>query len=639
MSEKKELRWENPAEIYVPGFLNNRELNPVYVEVLEDSMRKEGYLPTFPIVCFRRLDLPFFDDYTSELYICAAGAHRTTAARNIDLERVYVDLRTGTMDDFIETMHTDNFQFDPALDSSLGQLFTKTEKREACKQLLLIPRYLKLTNVALAEMWHTSEGNIRRWRDEVASLINEDSDQFGFEHYPEGRLAEIQDILASNVRETPDGSTVQVRSKPQTDKWDFYMGIQAKVEEMTDLDWKLDVVPYIEEVHDEKYPSDLSLKKLSELDRLISDRDRAFLEKCRTLGDAQRQLNAARDACHKVFRVCEEAFKDYLGAMDLYNGYSSDEYKACLKSFGRVVSRNFGRNLLTSPLYTDTVAKYERETVQLNTLAADIEKNAEYVEKFAQRYLNRRLKKRTALEQELVTAQHEMLAAAKEKYPDLDLTKFALAVDSDSYWLDIGTTLAFPMDVSQIPEGKKDSDLEYIRDHYLEMHNQVEAGKDWVERLMVIQSPPVENEGEQEPTDETTELRVELTDIVATYSDADGNLYEREFTDTFAMEGKTLDDLPEGVHAAFQALVPEALEENASVHPETRKTVTDVLGNGATVLFIKLQFLPEGGASKSIYFEDDSLTPGAIPLSAIPEELLVQLLQIARNGESSNGAS
>ena len=33
---------------------------------------------------------------------------------------------------------------------------------------------------------------------------------------------------------------------------------------------------------------------------------------------------------------------------------------------------------------------------------------------------------------------------------------------------------------------------------------------------------------------------VELMDIVATYSDADGNLYQREFTDTFAMEGKTL---------------------------------------------------------------------------------------------------
>ena len=71
MSEKKELRWENPAEIYVPGFLNNRELNPAYVESLEDSMRKEGFLPTFPIVCFRRLDIPYFDDFTSVHFMFA----------------------------------------------------------------------------------------------------------------------------------------------------------------------------------------------------------------------------------------------------------------------------------------------------------------------------------------------------------------------------------------------------------------------------------------------------------------------------------------------------------------------------------------------------------------------------------------
>ena len=69
MSEKKEHRWENPVGIYIPSFMNNRQLNPVYVEGLEDSMCKEGFLPTFPIVCFRRADLPYFDDYTSELYI------------------------------------------------------------------------------------------------------------------------------------------------------------------------------------------------------------------------------------------------------------------------------------------------------------------------------------------------------------------------------------------------------------------------------------------------------------------------------------------------------------------------------------------------------------------------------------------
>ena len=122
MSEKREYRWETPAEIYVPTFMNNRELNPAYVESLEDSMRKDGFLPTFPITVFRRLDLPYFDDFTSNLSVVACGVHRTTAAQNIGLEKVYVDLRTGTMDDFIEAMHTDNFKFDPTVDASVGQV-------------------------------------------------------------------------------------------------------------------------------------------------------------------------------------------------------------------------------------------------------------------------------------------------------------------------------------------------------------------------------------------------------------------------------------------------------------------------------------------------------------------------------------
>ena len=211
MSEKKEHRWENPVGIYIPSFMNNRQLNPVYVEGLEDSMCKDGFLPTFPIVCFRRADLPYFDDYTSELYICACGVHRTTAAQNLKLDKVYVDLRTGTMDDFIETMHTDNFQFDPALDTSLGQLFTKKEKREACKQLLLLPKYLKLTNVALADMWHTSEGNIRRWREEIASSIDEDPNSVDF--CTQERLAEIKEILKFHLCVKPSRATLYISAR------------------------------------------------------------------------------------------------------------------------------------------------------------------------------------------------------------------------------------------------------------------------------------------------------------------------------------------------------------------------------------------------------------------------------------------
>ena len=149
-----------------------------------------------------------------------------------------------------------------------------------------------------------------------------------------------------------------------------------------------------------------------------------------------------------------------------------------------------------------------------------------------------------------------------------------------------------------------------------------------------------ETEEAQEPTDEITES-IQLMDIVATYSDEDGTLYQREFTDTFAMEGKTLSDLPEGVQAAFQALAPEAevVEDPAAAPPEPPITVASLLDENAGDLRLEIVWMFEtpdrdgpqyGGAT----FDDDE-SSNSRPISEIPEDLLVQLLQIVRKGKSS----
>ena len=492
MSEKKELRWENPAEIYVPGFLNNRELNPAYVESLEDSMRKEGFLPTFPIVCFRQLDLPYFDDFTSNLLVVACGVHRTTAAQNIGLEKVYVDLRTGTMDDFIEAMHTDNFKFDPTVDASVGQAFTKKEKREACKQLLLLPKYLKLTNVALADMWHTSEGNIRRWREEIASSIDEDPNSVDF--CTQERLAEIKEILKSPVRENVAGDVVHIRSREhgRDDKWDYYRSIQRKVEQMDGLDWYKCIVPYCQQVYEVQGTQpdlfySLSMQQLTELDVLISEKDKDFLERCRKYGEAARQLEAAREACHKVYHECKKAFDDL---MLLRESSYDDVYKKCFQSFGRAVSRNFGRNLLASAFYTDTVAKFKLETEELKILLNDIRMPAAYIQKFVDRYQKRREQQREDLEKEIIEAHHLMLAGVQEKFQGIDLYKFALHVDSKTYWIDVGQTPSVAMQRSDIDEKKTDKDLRYILKHYREIIRNIDEDADWLSKL--VPEVPVE---------------------------------------------------------------------------------------------------------------------------------------------------
>lgn len=491
MSEKNQLRWESPLDIYVPHELNNRSLDADYVELLEDSMITQGYLPTYPIICYRRLELPkdVFDGKTDALYICAAGFHRTTAAKNINLDKVYVELRSGTFEDYLETLHTDNFQFDPSVDTSLGQIWTKTEKRKACKQLLLLPKYFKLANIALSELWHTSESNVRRWRDEVASSIGDGSLEVPFPISEEWQ-SNLKEILDSNVREMNDGSVVKVRSKPKEDKWEYYWALQKKVEARDDLDWNTEIEPYCKKMY-EKDASDLSLKKLAELDQLIEIRDPEFMKMCRSLGEKKRKLNAAQEECHKAFRAAKKAFETYIFGQDLAGNTHEEKYKNCLKSFGRAVSRTFGHNLLGSLLYTDKVSKYENETYQLQLLKKDIEASVEYVQAFAQRMLNAQRKKREKLGQAVIDAHYKMLTAVQEKYPGIDMEKFCFAVDADTYWLEMGDTPAAPMHSTQdIPDDKSDGNLIRIAEHYEKMLEKIEAGADWIKKLVLDEMKP-----------------------------------------------------------------------------------------------------------------------------------------------------
>ena len=723
MSEKREYRWETPAEIYVPTFMNNRELNPAYVESLEDSMRKDGFLPTFPITVFRRLDLPYFDDFTSNLSVVACGVHRTTAAQNIGLEKVYVDLRTGTMDDFIEAMHTDNFKFDPTVDASVGQAFTKKEKREACKQLLLLPKYLKLTNVALADMWHTSEGNIRRWREEIASSIDEDPNSVDF--CTQERLAEIKEILKSPVRENVAGDVVHIRSREhgRDDKWDYYRSIQRKVEQVDGLDWYKCIVPYCQHMYEiEGTQPDLSyslsMQQLTELDVLISEKDKDFLERCRKYGEAARQLETARETCHKVYNECKQEFDNL---MLLPESSYDDAYKKCFQSFGRAISRNCGRNLLAAAPNRDTVAKYEQETELLKQLLKDIHTPAEYVQKFHDRYWKRRKKAREELEQEIIEAQHQMLDRVQEKYPGIDLYKFALQVDSRSYWVELGQTPSVPMQRSDIDEEQQDKALRYVLDHYQDILKDIDEDAEWIVKLVqqpvaaelpdsseksetsVCEGFQTEGNGfvhrrrneqnpdfsaQEQPVPDKEGLSKEFKRIFTLHNrfardivncralSETYHLHEEDVRDMLGNFQLELGALEHAVRKVIKSAPPDISAEDISrrvevddievvqamiakiqldaanrpsppEEPEQKATLSDMLGEYGEIS-LRIGWLSSNpgsdnalesmGVMRYARFEQDTNSGpsfGQRSISEIPEELLVQLLEIARKGGSS----
>ena len=196
------------------------------------------------------------------------------------------------------------------------------------------------------------------------------------------------------------------------------------------------------------------------------------------------KLKAARAECHKVYNECKKAFDDL---MLLRESSYDDTYKKCFQSFGRAISRNCGRNLLAAAPNRDTVAKFESETELLKQLLRDIRTPAEYVKKFHDRYYKRRKKAREELEQEVIASHHQMLERVQEKYPGIDLYKFALQVDSRSYWVELGQTPSVAMQRSDIDEEKTDKDLSHILKHYQDILKDIDEDAEWI--LKLVQQP------------------------------------------------------------------------------------------------------------------------------------------------------
>ena len=462
-------QWVDPNEIYVPHELNNRKFNEDYVESLVESIAKQGYLPTHPVICYRRLEMPkeVFDGKTAALYICAAGFHRSTAAQNMGLEKIYIELRKGKFEDYLETLNTDNFQFDPSVNTDIGQIWSKADKRNACKQLLLLPKYFKLTNVALADLWHTAEANVRRWRDEIALSIHEGSFEAPFLLSDEWQ-AELKEISDSNLRETENGDVVHIRSKKDVNIWDYCNEIRSKVNDLLFLDWTLEVMPYCKSTYNAE-PFSMSYKQLTDLEQKIDQRDPDVLKQFEIAGKKERDRRDAEKAYLKIYGEMRDAYHNYMISQDLIGESAvstfSDDYKKAWEAFGKVVSRNFGNNLLNR-LSAGKSRGYKSEAKQLQHLKKDIESDAEYIRDFAKKQAVSQKRRYDKAVKGLIKAHGEILSEVQKRYPGIDMQKFCDYIDAESLWLTLGDTPPFPLKMGNDLPSDKTGELNQIKGHY-----------------------------------------------------------------------------------------------------------------------------------------------------------------------------
>ena len=334
-----EKKWIAPTEIYVAGVLNNRDLNQNYIGDLAQSMTDKGFLPEFPIDVFLSENLVNID--TELPYVCACGAHRTLGAVNAKVERVLVHVHTGREEDFIEMMHLDNFKFDPAQHSGIGQPFTQKEKRAAVTQLLLLPKFFEATNAALSEMWRIPESSLRRWRSEVVELLEMNSPKLSLWGISDGRLTRLRELAEKPERVDPDGKIVKIR-KPMAEATDaeksgFYDQMEEdswQAQEKYDFDWShlCEYMQHLWNTTDGRWYiyKEVTLRQLQNVHDLILSEDPELIKAVQKIARAEKQTRVLREKLSEACELSTETFKKIFAPKE---DKWSKEYKGLLARF------------------------------------------------------------------------------------------------------------------------------------------------------------------------------------------------------------------------------------------------------------------------------------------------------------------
>ena len=206
--------WIDPHQIEDVWVMNNRKENQGHIESLAESMRLRGFILDYPLVVFKAEGIGILTD---KPYVMACGHHRRKGAITAGLEQVLCEIHDGGEEDWIEMMATDNFKFDVAKNPSIGLAFTETERRAACRQLFLLPKFMEQTNTALSAEWNVPESTVRRWRKEIEGLLKADGAQLNIYHISEDRKVRLKEIIASEKRINTEGEEVTTKrtAKPE----------------------------------------------------------------------------------------------------------------------------------------------------------------------------------------------------------------------------------------------------------------------------------------------------------------------------------------------------------------------------------------------------------------------------------------
>jgi len=511
---KKE--WIDPNDIYLALYLNPRELNQGFIESLVESMQVQGFLPQYPVGVFPADALSCVEMIERDKlpFVCVSGMHRTTAAQTAKIDKILCKVYEGGDDEFIEMMMTDNLEHDPARNSELGQVFTQREKRTACQRLLYIPKFLRMTNSALAEMWHTSEANVRRWRKDVASSFDEGSGTTRFIPaklrqlgVTSERLQELQTINTSQAREDAQGNVIQIRTAPKEptdeEKSDFWKQIRSDAgdgwyDDDDDGDrWMdrhgIDEFSHVREYIAEKYGveenyrlyEDLTMRQLRDVHGAILSDDAEFIAGCKAVTEREKKL----DALKKDFRQNCGLIKKWLLKEFVQGNEWSEAYKECRKAFAAAAHENghleYCEEDYNYPTKESKPETYERANEIVLAVQRDIANDASWIFAFRDKMEKETFEKRQKLEKGWVKSK-KALAKAFTAYPrNISPAAFCAALDGN-YYEKSGTH--FKLFGQNEPSSRvHDQKIKDQISRFQRITRELKADADWVQKIPVDQ--------------------------------------------------------------------------------------------------------------------------------------------------------
>lgn len=502
--------WIDPNEIQEFWVINNRQENAGHIESLAESMRTHGYLPEYPLVVFKAENVGLMP---MQPYVLACGHHRRKAAIEAGIATVFCEIIDGGEDDWIETMSTDNFKYDVATNPGIGLAFTETERRAACRQLLLIPKYLERTNVSLGNEWNVPESTVRRWRSEIEEIVTDDAQvlnkwrEFQVSAERRDRLAAV---IASPTRVTDEGKAVTTARKQTLDDEDPRTQFWRKVDKSYTTDEGADGKSFTER-HDlsmftlsefcyqhfnmgwEDFPEKVPIAKLKRVHNWILTEDADFIEKLRIIEkrkkdeeDARRRLKEAKDTLMGTIRL-------NLSTKPKSETWS-DENEAAVSEFAKAVKEEYdGFAIKSADKEMTTIEEINTVADLYECLAADIENDADYVQAFQKEHKDYFRKKRERLEAQYSSKYLKVLTTI-DTYPrEISYRRFWLAFDEEHWIRDVktaGLTDPKPLD---------DNTLRRYCRRFDEAIKDIEKDADWVQAIpdptaVVETEPPDDSE-------------------------------------------------------------------------------------------------------------------------------------------------